>query len=212
MRLSDPKRLTAFLISCIAAIIILAGAIQPFPFVDNLLQVAQIILAVALVIGALNVVLVHLRALRNRMPGLGYRLVLVVAAITVFALEIVAPLVGGSIGATTTAISTRAYQYIYQPLAMSVLGLLVFFALQATWRALATRPGEAWIVVIVAVVFLVGSGPWAALVPGLPEMLAWMTIYPANGVARGLLLGISIGAVVTTVRLLLGFDQPYLDR
>ncbi|CAA9280574.1 MAG: hypothetical protein AVDCRST_MAG93-3166 [uncultured Chloroflexia bacterium] len=212
MRLSAPKRLLATLLSGLAAIVVLVGALQPFPFVDNLLQVAQIILAVALVIGALNVVLVHLRALRNRMPGLGYRLVLVVATIMVVALELVAPLVGGSIGATTTAMSTRVFQYVYQPLAMSVLGLLVFFALQATWRALATRPGEAWIVVIVAVVFLLASGPWAALVPGLPETLAWMTIYPANGVARGLLLGISIAAVVATVRLLLGFDQPYLDR
>lgn len=212
MRLRDPKRLLAFLLSCLTGIVVLVGAIQPFSFVDNLLQVAQIILAVALVIGVLNVIMVHLGGLRSRMPGLGYRLVLAVAAITVLALELAVPSIGGSIGATAMTASTRVFQYIYQPLAMSVLGLLVFFALQATWRALATRPAEAWIIVVVAVIFLLANGPWAALVPGLPETLAWVTIYPANGVARGILIGISIGAVVATVRLLLGFDQPYLDR
>ncbi len=101
---------------------------------------------------------------------------------------------------------------MYQPLAMSVLGLLVFFALQAAWRALATRPGEAWIVVGIACFFLIAGGPWATFVPGLSDTLAWITIYPANAVARGILIGVGIGAVVATVRVLLGFDQPYLDR
>jgi hypothetical protein len=30
--------------------------------------------------------------------------------------------------------------------------------------------------------------------------------------ARGLLIGAALGAVVAGIRVLLGFDQPYLDR
>jgi hypothetical protein len=147
-----------------------------------------------------------------RLPGLGYRLVLVGAAVAVLVLELIAPLADGDAGAFATRISDNVFQYVYQPTTMSVLALLAFFALRAAWRAFAVRPGEATIVVVVAALFLIGSGPWATLIPGLSDTLVWITTYPANGVARGILIGISIGAVVATVRLLLGFDQPYLDR
>jgi hypothetical protein len=112
----------------------------------------------------------------------------------------------------TQQISALVLRYVFQPLATSTLGLLTFFALRAAWRALAARPGEALVILAVAVIFLVAAGPWAGGIPGLRETLDWIRTYPVAGVTRGLLIGASLGAIVTTVRVLLGFDVPYLDR
>jgi hypothetical protein len=101
---------------------------------------------------------------------------------------------------------------MYQPLATSVLALLTFFALRASWRALYARPREALPIIVVALIVLIIGGPWAVAIPGLRDGLDWINAYPVRGVTRGLLLGIGLGAMVTTVRVLLGIDQPYLDR
>jgi hypothetical protein len=130
----------------------------------------------------------------------------------VFGLEILPQSIGIISRPDAQEISALVLRYVFQPLATSTLGLLAFFALRASWRALATRPSEALVILVVAVVFLVAAGPWAGAIPGLTEFLDWVRMYPVAGVARGLLIGASLGAIVTTVRVLLGFDVPYLDR
>ena len=213
MRLfTDPKRLFPLLISSVTGVFVLVSLVQPNVAGDALLQVAQITTAVGLIIGLLHVFAVHLRAVRTSAQGWTTSIVVAVSAVTVFLLELAPATIGGTIGADAGAFSADVFRYVFQPLATSVLALLTFFALRASWRALAQRPGEGLVVVLVAVIFLVAGGPWAALLPGLRETLQWIEVYPVLGVTRGLLLGIGIGAVVATVRLLLGFDQPYFDR
>ena len=210
--LTDPKRALPLIISAVVGILILVSVVRPTPLRDGLLAVAQITMAIGLLLGLGNVLLTHLRALRTRAPGWSSSIVIVVAAIAVFALEMTASTLDPETGMGLSTISAEVFQYVYQPLMTSLLGLLTFFALRASWRALHARPGEALPIVLVATVFLVAGGPWAGLLPGLPETLDWVRAYPALGVARGLLLGVGLGALVASVRLLLGFDQPYLDR
>ena len=59
-------------------------------------------------------------------------------------------------------------------------------------------------------VFL-GVPPVAAL-PFVTAGVAWVNEYVALAGARGLLIGAAIGAFVAGVRVLLGFDTPYIDR
>lgn len=216
MRLfSDLKRVLPLLISGAIGALILASEIQPALFQeirDNLLRVAQITTAIGLLLGLLHLLTVHLGTIRRRRPGWAQSIVLVVVAGSVFGLELFAGSAAGLSATQVTGVASDIFQYVYQPLATSVLALLTFFALRASWRALQTRPTEALLILLVAVIFLVASGPWAALLPGVRETLDWIQAYPALGVARGLLLGVALGALVATVRVLLGFDQPYLDR
>lgn len=212
MRLvSDLKRIFPILIAGVTGVLTIVSVVQPNPIGDGLLQIAQITLAVGLFFGLLSVVVGHLARLRRRERGWGQSIVAALAAAGVFVLELSASfLTGGSAAATEYA--AGAFYYVYQPLATSFLGLLTFFALRAAWRALQLRPVEAVPILLVAVTFLLAGGPWSSLIPGLPETLEWVRSYPVLGVARGLLLGVGLGALVASVRLLLGFDHPYLDR
>ncbi len=208
MPLSDSKRWLPLLIALAAGGITLASYVQPNPISDGVLQVAALVTAGGLLLGILNVLNVHRRRIAARAPDRQYSLVLIAALLGSFVLGIL-PSLGLPIGAL---LAGEVLRYVYQPLAGSILALLTFFALRAAWRALQLRPGEASIILGVAVFFLLASGPWAALLPGLRETLDWIEAYPVLGVARGLLLGVGIGALVASTRLLLGFDQPYLDH
>ncbi len=211
------KRLFPIVMGSIAGILVLWSLVQtdqqPARQVgDALLQIAQMVTAVGLFFGLLNVLTHHARRLAVRARGWPQSVVIVIAAAATFALELIAGTAPGILGADISQWAADIFRYVYQPLASSILALLTFFALRASWRALYARPVEALLVLIVAVVFLIAGGPWSAAVPGLQATLDWIRNYPALGVARGLLLGVGIGALVASVRLLLGFDQPYLDR
>jgi hypothetical protein len=210
MPLADPKRWIPLLLAILAGSIVLLSYLQANPIrplSDGLLQVAALLTAAGLLIGIVNVVNVHIRRMVARAADWQYSGVLVIALLTTFGLGLVP---GGT--SVATGLAGAIFHYVYQPLAGSILALLTFFALRAAWRALQVRPGEASIILVVAVIFLLASGPWAAVVPGLSEVLQWIRAYPVLGVARGLLLSIGIGALVASIRLLFGFDQPYLDR
>jgi hypothetical protein len=210
MRLTDPKRGVPLVVALLAGSIALASYVQPNPLSDGLLQVAQLLTATGLLLGVLNVLNVHRRRIAARANDWPYSMVLIVALLATF---IIGVLPGVSSDLAALELVTRAvFRYVYQPLAGSVLALLTFFALRAAWRALQLRPREASIILGVAVIFLLVSGPWAAAIPGLDATLDWIRAYPVLGVARGLLLGVGIGALVASMRLLLGLDQPYLDR
>lgn len=210
MPLADPKRWLPVLLALLAGSIVLASYLQANPIrplSDGLLQVAALLTAAGLLLGIVNVLSVHLRRLWSRSTHWQYSAVLVIALVATFGLG----LLPGSIS-TAGGLAGDVFRYVYQPLAVSILALLTFFALRAAWRALQVRPGEASVILTVAVIFLLANGPWTAAVPGLGDVLQWIRAYPVLGVARGLLLGIGIGALVASLRLLLGFDQPYLDR
>lgn len=209
---ADPKRLIAILISGIAGALVLLALVRSLPAVDILLEVAQVTTAIGLLLGLMSIVAGHARAVARRARGWGRHLMIAVVAILVFGLELLPQSLGVLSQSEAQEISALVLRYIFQPLATSTLGLLAFFALRAAWRALAARPGEALVILTVAVIFLVAAGPWAGGVPGLRETLDWIRTYPVAGVTRGLLIGASLGAIVTTVRVLLGFDLPYLDR
>jgi hypothetical protein len=104
------------------------------------------------------------------------------------------------------------FRIVYEPLASSLLALLAFFSLSAVLRALGRRSGEATLIVVVAALVLIAQLAPIAALPYVGATVAWVNDHVALASARGLLIGSAIGALVAGVRVLLGFDTPYLDR
>jgi hypothetical protein len=105
------------------------------------------------------------------------------------------------------------FRAFYQPLGASFLALLAFFSLSAALRALRRRTADALVIVFVAVIVLALTAlPQLDALPMLGESVRWVSDYLVLAGARGLLIGAALGALVAGVRVLLGFDQPYLDR
>jgi len=104
------------------------------------------------------------------------------------------------------------FRALYEPVAGSLLALLAFFSLSAALRALGRGSAEAIVIVSVAALVLVAQLPPVTALPGVGATLQWFNDYVALAGARGLVIGSAIGAFVAGLRVLLGFDTPYLDR
>lgn len=223
--LRDPKRFIATLIAGVAGLIVLIDFASSIAGIDQIARLvldwAALLAAIALLVGLLNVAGGHLRRVLNRQPDWGYSLVLLIAMLLV--------IINGTIigfwnqgGETKVVVLPRSlveqpirdvFRAFYEPLAGSFLALLAFFSLSAALRALRRRTLDALVILIVAMLVLaLAALPQLGNVPMLGQSVQWVSDYIALAGARGLLIGAAIGAVVAGVRVLLGFDQPYLDR
>jgi hypothetical protein len=218
--LRDPKRLIAVLIAGVSGLFVLldfagSGALVAVA-ARALVGWAALITAIALLIGILGVVGSHIRRVRRRSPDWGYSLVLLAGLLLVIVVGIFFPLPGAAGFALPGSLAEeplhQLFTTIYEPLASSLLALLAFFALSAAMRALGRRSADATLIVVVAVLVLLVQLPPLAALPGVGLAVQWLNDYIALAGARGLLIGSAIGALVASVRVLLGFDLPYLDR
>lgn len=98
------------------------------------------------------------------------------------------------------------FTYVQTPIEAALGGLLAFVLLLGGVRLLAAKRhvlgGVAFIGV--AVVLLVFIYIW-------PTGYAWLTEVAALGGARGLLIGMALGAAATGLRVIFGMDQPYVE-
>ncbi len=187
-----------------------------------LISLVSLLAAWAVLAGALNLILVHARKLSNQAPGWVYSLALVLSFFGLIAANLAAPFVGWGRGAANAA-NAWVYTYLLSAGGAALSGLIAFFLVFAGYRLLRqprNRPPSLMVVVFIvsAVVALLALSPWpiGALNPvvggaTLRDVLHTLTQVPVTAGARGLLLGIGLGAVATGLRVLLGLDRPYRE-
>lgn len=218
--LRDPKRFIAVFVAGVCGLIVLIDFIGGGSAIDLvaaiLIEWAAVITAFALLLGLLNVASSHLSRVRQRSTDWRYSLVMLIGMLAVIVAGIFFPLPGrtglvlpGSLAEEPIRTFFRA---VYEPLAASLLALLAFFSLSAALRALRRRSREALVIVLVAALVLIAQLPPVAALPAVGATVQWLSDVVALAGARGLLIGAAIGAFVAGVRVLLGFDTPYLDR
>jgi uncharacterized membrane protein len=102
------------------------------------------------------------------------------------------------------------FQNIQAPIQASLSALLVFFLVTAAFRMFRVRNLESVVMLVVALLVLVGQVT-VGLFPVLPALREWILDVPAIAGVRGIVLGVSLGALLTGIRLLLGMERPYSD-
>ena len=216
--LRDPKRFLATLIAGVAGLIVLIDFAGPTALVSDLARLlvdwAAVLAAIALLIGLLSVTASHTQRVVKRRSDWGYSLILLASMLSVIVVGIFVP-VNAQLDLPRNLAEEPIrvfFRTLYEPVAASLLALLAFFSLNAAFRAFQRRNPEAIVIVVVAVFVLIVQLPPLAALPIFGPSVQWLNEYIALAGARGLLIGSAIGALVAGIRVLLGFDQPYLDR
>lgn len=222
MFLRDPKRLIATIIAGVVGVIVLIDFVNSSSplalFARTLVEWGALLASLALLLGIVNVIVNHIGRIIGRQPDWGYSLVLLAALIVVVIAGVAYPLRTPDGGFTVPQNLVEEpirelFAVVYQPLAASFLALLAFFSLSAALRAVRRRSRDALVIVGVAMLVLVISAlPQLDAIPLIGESVRWFNDFIVLAGARGLLLGAALGALVAGVRVLLGFDQPFLDR
>jgi hypothetical protein len=172
-----------------------------------LLDWAVILAGIALLVGTGNLFAVHFSRVRARSKGYLYSLITLVAMLTILILGVT-----GLNSATTFALNA-----IMIPVEISLMALIAVTLVYASIRLLRERTDlKSIIFLITALIVLSGtiSLPVLLRVPMigdqiLPMVAQIISQVLAAGGARGLLIGIALGALTTGLRILFGADRPY---
>jgi hypothetical protein len=169
-----------------------------------LLDWGVIIAGVAVLVGIVNLAAVQMEKFRAGQKGGTYGVLLVVALILTFGI--------GFILGPENQYMRLAMNAIVMPVEASLMAILAVTLLYASIRLLRQRVDVMSVVfLIVAVLFLIliMPTPFGPLLGGGNQALIDFLGMFSGGGARGLLIGIALGTLLTGLRVLFGIDRPY---
>jgi hypothetical protein len=202
-RRSSANLLLTFLI-LVALAVLIVDRIGIAPDLTAALSVGyqwlMLLAGVALLIGVVNVLALHLWRIQTGQRDWVLSLVLVAVLVAVFVAGVVSP------AGATGPLLNWVFDALVAPSQAALFSLLVFFMAAAAFRYLrVTRPGGAWMLAG-ALIVLLAQWPLATqwLPPAYAQATFWLVDAPVMAALRGVLLGSGIALLVVGLRLLAG--------
>jgi uncharacterized membrane protein YuzA (DUF378 family) len=198
-------RVLATVLAIASGLIVLIGYFYPVePLLGLRLQLtnwALIIAGMAVLVGIVNLVSVQMEKIRTRQKGAAYGGVLVLSLIVTFFF--------GSFFGPDDVLMRAAVDAVVIPVEASLMAILAVTLVYASIRLFRRRVDTMSIVFLaVAVISLIAVIPTPlGSVPG--DILRQFIGIFSNGGARGLLIGIALGTLLTGLRVIFGVDRPY---
>jgi hypothetical protein len=180
----------------------------PNPLLDTagsvLAEGVTILAAFALLLGILNLLRNHASRVVAGGSGRFASVFLILGLLCTFVLAVLWP---GSLALRWV------FDHVYYPLQSTTAALLAFFVVSAAYRAFRLRNLEAAILLGSSLVILVTQLPFSGSIsPVLPRIREWMMAVPVTAAMRGMILGIALGTMSTSLRILLAVDRPYVGE
>ena len=169
---------------------------------DLILGWAALLAGAALILGIFNLLGIHLRRTAG---GNVYSFILVLSMLAVFGLALT-----DALEITDGGVSL-IFLYVQAPLEAALASLLAFFLLFAGVRLL-QHQRNIWsgLFLLTAVLVLLSQSPLPAAVRGvLAPISSFIESVLVVAGMRGLLLGIALGTITLSLRLLAGIERPY---
>ena len=175
----------------------------------------RVLSAFALVLALGSLLRVHADKIRRKRENWEYSYMLLIA----FGISATIGLFGGVAGEGILPTAIGSFQYDIQtlyeniviPLASSMFALLAFFMASAAYRAFRIRSVEATLLLSAAFIVMIGVLPLGySISKHLPAFVQWILNVPNVAGQRGIVLGIALGVVATSLKIILGIERAWL--
>jgi hypothetical protein len=112
------------------------------------------------------------------------------------------------------------FNNIQVPLTATTFSLTGFFICSAAFRAFRAKNYDAIIMMVTAIIVMIGRIPFGEqlsqlfphYIPGLDKITSWIMDYPNMSARRAISLGISLGGIATSLRIILGIERSYQGK
>jgi hypothetical protein len=189
-------------------ILVLLGTILPIPILSSIREVlvnwAVIIAGMGALVAITHFVRLHVRKVSQPRERDAYSLFLILAFMGTFIF---------GLRYTPADVDFRPIvTSILVPIETSLMALLAFSLALAIFQVIRKRSGVSTMLFLISLTFFLlyfSNGlPVQSDVPLLHQSLLFLERLPIAG-ARGLILGIALGSLITGIRILFGMDRPY---
>ena len=173
------------------------------------MQWSILIAAAALFMGLINLFIVHWNKVNDQTAGWPYSAILIFFLLVSLAL--------GLIFGPDFEVMLLLFNYVQLPVEAGLMALLAVSLVVAGFRIVSRkRDIFSLLFVFTAILVLLGNSPWlmgsdSVVAHLIGNVRAWVAQVWSVGGARGILLGVALGAVATGLRVLMGTERPYGD-
>jgi len=193
----------------LAGLLVLLGYFLPIPALmavrETLISWAVILAGVAALVGVFYLFRVHWRKVAAAGKSRDYYSIVLLVAF-------LATLAAGFYLKPDSPEFQQLVLSVQKPIETSLLALVALSLAYFSLRLLAHRrgfmPAAFFISAVVFLALSSGLGGILALIPAASPVVDFIQVLPLAG-ARGILLGIALGSLLTGVRILMGLDRPY---
>ena len=230
------KRSVPLLITAIGGFVLIIAYFIPYAqsWGESVAVWFDVLASIAFILGGGNLLKLHLKKVSDRVPGWGYSLIVLVAFLSTLGIGL------GKIGVSPLAQFPDFawsghyrevgspfwffYQYGFQPLTATMFSLLAFYIASAAFRAFRAKNLEASLLLGTAFIILLGrTFAGVALTDWIPPDSAFsglrvenltvyiMSVFNTIG-NRAIMIGIALGIVSVSLKVLLGVDRSYLGK
>jgi hypothetical protein len=207
------QRQLPLLITFVTGILFAAQYYVPHPASEQMLTTVtkwlQIVGGFALILGVTSLFHLHAAKIRRKEPGWGYSFVLYAGMLGTIAVGLRFE------GKETIAGVMTAFGWIYNfmmvPLQGTMFAILAFFIASAAYRSFRARSREAAVLLVAAIIVMMGRVPLGEhLVPISGDIKHWLLNVLNASVRRAILIGVSLGAVALSLKIIFGVERAYL--
>jgi hypothetical protein len=172
---------------------------------NNITDWAQIIFAFAVIVGVFGILKYHLEKLAKRPEGWIFNFITITSII-------IMSILGFALGRKDDSPFMWAFNYIQAPMQASVFSLLAFFVASAAYRGFTARNTEALLLLLSAVFIMFGIASVGNAIPVFSNIANWILMNPSMAARRGIYIGIGLGVIATSLRVILGVERTYLGK
>jgi len=203
------KRSLPVLITFLLGVMFTLHYYVPHPTSEALLSEVsvwnQIIAGFAIILGVGSLLHTHYLKIKRKEAGWGYSAVMYLSMLIMLG----AGLWSGGKGADTTF--GWLYDYVLVARQGTMFSLLAFFVASAAYRAFRARSPEATVLLLAAALVMFGRVPLGEyLISGIGRVSDWIMNVPNTAAQRGILIGVSLGGIATSIKIICGIERAYL--
>jgi hypothetical protein len=182
---------------------------------EELLNWVRIIGIFALIIGLSSLIKLHYTRIARKTRDLPYSIIVFVGMAVMASVGLIKGIEG--------AWFEWLFKNIQVPMQATMFSLLAFFIASAAYRAFRARTLEATLMLVTAVIVMfarvpIGEFLWQRMPDSAIQLWAnppgdisdWILKVPSMAARRGILLGISLGAIATSLKIILGIERSYM--
>ena len=188
-------------------------------YIETLNKWENIVVAFAFLLGLISLFFSHYNKIARKGDGWGYSIFVCVGFL---AMIVPAYTSGGKQmvdGVLTPLVCS--YKYIYTALSGTMLAVLAFYIVSTAYRSFRIKSPQAFVLFVAAFILILGKVPLGQIIwdsalgwtgQSVSAVIEWIMQVPAVAGKRGIMIGISIGAIVTSLKIIFGIEKQYMGK
>jgi hypothetical protein len=188
-------------------------------YIETMNKWENIVVAFAFLLGLISLFFSHYNKISRKADGWGYSLFVFVGFL---AMVIPAYLSHGKqmtdAGLTPLGWS---FKFIYNALSGTMFAVLAFYIVSTAYRSFRIKSAQAFVLFVAAFILILGKVPLGQIIwdsalgwtgARVDQVIEWLMQVPAVAGKRGIMIGISIGAIVTSLKIIFGIEKQYMGK